>query len=242
MSYSVLIVDDEPLARERLKRLLLNHDEFKVVGIAEHGAAALEFLTQQVVDVVLLDIQMPGMNGLETAEKMQQLKNVPQVIFCTAYDEHALAAFRVQAIDYLLKPIRSEELARALNRVHEWLVARPNVLHEAAQQNTHIVSSGHRGVERIAIENVLACVAEQKYVQVFHRDGAVLVDESLKQLEQNFPNYFVRSHRSALVAQDKIQRLQYLTEGGCQLWIADLSQPIPVSRRHLAAVKALLSM
>src|SRR5690606_5707367 len=109
------------LARERLKRLLLDRESFSVCGEAEHGMAALDWLQKNHADIMLLDIQMPGMDGLEVAAKVRQLENPPVIIFCTAYDEYALEAFRVQALDYILKPVSPEELTRALNRASEWL-------------------------------------------------------------------------------------------------------------------------
>lgn len=237
MTYRVLIVDDEPLARERLQRLLHAQPNFTVVAMAEHGEAALHYLQQQAVDLVLLDIQMPGLDGLQVAAQIQQLAQVPQIIFCTAYDEHAIAAFKVNAVDYLLKPVRPEELAQALQRSAERLASSNKT---AAEESSYLVASGHRGIERIALEHVLACVAEQKYVQVLHQQGSTLIDGSLKQLEQEFSDYFIRSHRGALVAKDKIQRLQSLPDGSHQLWLHGLSQPIAVSRRHLGRIKEWL--
>lgn len=237
MSYRLLLVDDESLARERLKRMLQN-SAFKVVAEAENGMAALAWLANNNADVVLLDIQMPGLTGLEVAEKLQQFSHPPRVIFCTAYDEHALAAFKVQALDYLLKPVRQEDLNQALSRAEEWL--QNSTSKDSDESAAYIVASGHRGVERIALEQVLACVAEQKYVQVFHQQGTALIDDSLRQLEDNFPNYFIRCHRSALVAKDKMLRLQALPAGGHQLWLEGLTQPMPVSRRHLSLIKTAL--
>lgn len=237
MSYQVLIVDDEFLARERLKRLLLGKEGFSVCGEAEHGMAALDWLQKNHADIMLLDIQMPGMDGLEVAAKVRQLENPPVIIFCTAYDEYALEAFRVQALDYILKPVSPEELTRALNRASEWLNNPAN--NTALNSNTtrtHLTANSHKGFERIAVADIIACVAEQKYVRVLHEGGKLLVDESLKQLEEEFPQLFIRTHRSALVALERLHLLQ-AQQGGHQILLHGLAEPIPVSRRHLAKVK-----
>lgn len=237
MSYQVLIVDDEFLARERLKRLLLDRESFSVCGEAEHGMAALDWLQKNHADIMLLDIQMPGMDGLEVAAKVRQLENPPVIIFCTAYDEHALEAFRVQALDYILKPVSPEELIRALNRASEWLnnPANSTALNSNTTR-THLTANSHKGFERIAVADIIACVAEQKYVRVLHEGGELLVDESLKQLEEEFPQLFIRTHRSALVALERLHLLQ-AQQGGHQILLHGLAEPIPVSRRHLAKVK-----
>lgn len=237
MSYQVLIVDDEPLARERLKRLLLDQEQFTVCGEAEHGKAALAWLKDNHADIMLLDIQMPGMNGLEVAAQIQQQQSAPVIIFCTAYDEHALEAFRVQALDYLLKPVRPEELTRALNRAVEWLNSPANsTTANQVSERTHLTANSHKGFERIAVADIIACVAEQKYVSVLHKGGELLVDESLKQLEEEFPQIFIRTHRGALVARSCLHLLQS-QPAGHQILLHGLAQPIPVSRRHLAKVK-----
>lgn len=237
MSYRVFIVDDEPLARERLKRLLQGQEQFSVCGEAEHGEAALAWLKKNQADIMLLDIQMPGVNGLQVAAKIQPQENAPVIIFCTAYDEHALEAFRVQALDYLLKPVRPEELSRALNRAAEWLSNPANSASSTqVSERTHLTANSHKGFERIAVADIIACVAEQKYVRVLHEDGELLVDESLKQLEEEFPQLFIRTHRSALVALERLHLLQ-AQQGGHQILLHGLAEPIPVSRRHLAKVK-----
>lgn len=237
MSYQVFIVDDESLARERLKRLLDKQTQFSVCGEAGHGEAALAWLQNNNADIVLLDIQMPGMGGLEVAAQIKQQKNSPVIIFCTAYDEYALEAFRVQALDYLLKPVRPEELNRALNRAAEWLNSPANSIHlNQSNARTHLTANSHKGYERIAVAEVIACVAEQKYVRILHEGGELLVDESLKQLEEEFPQVFIRTHRSALVALSRLHLLQ-AQQGGHQILLQGLDQPIPVSRRHLAKVK-----
>ena len=242
MSYRVLLVDDEPLARERLKRLLLEFADFECVGEAGSGDAALLWLAQHQADLVLLDIQMPGRSGLETAAELQKKPGSPLVVFCTAYEEHALQAFSVKAIDYLLKPVRKEDLARALQRAAEWLAQRqPEVeVAAAAGGRTHLSARTHNGLKLIALDDIFYCLADQKYVSVHHVGGDTLIDDSLKQLEDEFGDLFVRVHRSALVARARIERLQALAEGGHKLFLRGLEEGVPVSRRHLAEVKRVM--
>lgn len=237
---SVLIVDDEPLARERLKRMLADHAKFAVVGEASHGEAALQWLAQQSADLVLLDIQMPGQTGLQVAEQLTRLAHPPLVVFCTAYDEHAIAAFKVNAIDYLLKPVRPDDLASALARVKERLVAASASPTLNPQARTHLSANTHKGLELVSIDSISACLAEQKYVRVLHEQGETLVDESLKQLEEEFSDYFLRAHRNALVAKKDILRLEVLASGGHQLRLKSQEQSIPVSRRQLAEIRQIL--
>lgn len=242
MSYQVLLVDDEPLARERLKRLLQEHDDFVCAGEAGDGSAALSWLQQHGADLVLLDIQMPGRSGLDVAAAMQQLPQPPLLVFCTAYDEHALQAFAVKALDYLLKPVRREDLSRALQRAGEWLAQRPASVAAATApgSRTHLSARTHNGLQLIPLESIICCHADQKYVTVLHEDGETLVDESLKQLEDEFPQLFIRVHRSTLVAKQRMERLQAVDEGGHQLWLRGLAEGVAVSRRHLAEVRRVM--
>jgi len=237
MSYRVLLVDDEPLARERLKRLLDEHSNFDWVAEAGDGQAALSWLQQHHCDLVLLDIQMPGKTGLEVARDIQALEQPPLVVFCTAYDEHALQAFRVNAIDYLMKPIAKDDLSRALQRASEWLDQNPQPLAATAGARTHISARTHNGMQLIPLAEVLYFLADQKYVNVCHISGETLIDDSLKQLEDEFGDKFLRVHRSALVSRARIDRLEAQEEGGHLLYLKGLTDGIAVSRRHLPAVR-----
>ena len=232
MSYRVLVVDDEPLARQRLKRLLEEHKDFACIAEAGDGQAAVDWLSQFRADLVLLDIQMPGLDGLQAAEKIRSLANPPVIVFCTAYDDHALAAFDVDAADYLLKPIRKEDLIRALSRAAERLSRQ--VAGPAAR--THISARTSQGLVLTPVDDVLFFSADQKYVSMHHADGETLIDDSLKQLEEEFPQRFMRIHRSYLVASDRVQRLEN-TDDGVVLWLRGSDQPLPVSRRHAPGVK-----
>lgn len=236
MTYQVLLVDDEPLARERLKRLLTEHSNFRWVAEASDGESALEWLKQNPVDLVLLDIQMPGMNGLQMADAMRSLERAPLVIFCTAYDEHALQAFRVKAIDYLLKPIAKDELSTALSRAADWLDQHGDV-EQISSGRTHLSARTHQGMQLIPLVQVRCFMADQKYVNVLHQEGQTLIDDSLKQLEEEFADDFIRVHRNALVARHAIDRLEAQEEGGHRVYLKGMDDGISVSRRHLPGVR-----
>ena len=241
MAYRTLLVDDEPLARERLARLMEAHADYEVVGQADSGDDALVWLAEQSADLLLLDIQMPGLTGLETAARLAQQPNSPLVVFCTAYDEHALQAFGVDAVDYLLKPIRRDDLARALARVSERMRMRPGAGPEQAEsERSHLSARTHNGLELIAVDSVMYFLADQKYVNAVHDGGETLIDDSLKQLEEEFGDRFVRVHRSALVARDRMLRLETLPMGGHKLYVRGLEDGINVSRRHLPDVRRLM--
>jgi two-component system response regulator AlgR len=237
MSFRTLIVDDEPLARQRLRRLLDEHKEFECVAEAGDGQAAIDWLAQFSADLVLLDIQMPGVDGLATAARLQSMENAPVVVFCTAYDDHALAAFDVNAADYLLKPIRKDDLSRALARARTRLEQVAPAGRQSAR--THISARTTQGLVLTPVSDILYFSADQKYVSLHHDGGELLIDESLKQLEEEFDQQFLRIHRSTLVAVSRIRALE-TTDLGVVLHLTGLDKPLPVSRRHVAGVKRFL--
>ncbi len=241
----ILIADDEPLARERLARLLKHIPSHEVLEpSAENGYQALELIAQLKPDIVLLDISMPGLDGLQVAAQLCELSDAPAVIFCTAHNEYALQAFAVSATDYLVKPIRLEQLqaaldkAQRLSRVQLAALARAPANVNAAR--THLSARSHKGLELIPIDDVIHCVADNKYVTVRHLQGETLLDESLKSLEDEFPERFVRIHRNALVSRRYIERLQRCTSGPYELYLRGLDEPLTVSRRHVAAIRKLM--
>ena len=240
---SVLIVDDEPPARERLHRLVEELNGYRVAGEAGSGVEALALVPRLRPDVVLLDIRMPGMSGLEAARHLVTMPEPPAVIFTTAYDEHALEAFDSQALGYLLKPVRRERLARALEHAARVSAAQLNSLTQAdhPENRRQNISVRVRDEFRlIPIRDIVLFRAEQKYVTVRHRQGEELIDESLKALSEELALDFVRVHRSFLVAVDFIQSLEKDPEGKPVLWARDYPDPIPVSRRQLAELKRRL--
>ena len=237
----ILICDDEPLAVERLSRLVsqLGHH---VVATAQHGKQALELVQIYEPDVVLLDIQMPEMDGLSCAQQLSQLNPMPAVIFCTAYDEHALQAIQSQAQGYLLKPIAKAELQHVLDNVTKLNQAQMSIIEkkevmEEKNQRQQIAAKTYRGLELIPIENIYYFLADQKYVTVRHKHGSVLIDETLKDLEIEFSNKFIRIHRNALISLDYLDGLELIAAGQYQVRCRELEEKLAVSRRHLPLLR-----
>lgn len=234
----VLICDDEALARERLARFLREMEGYELVGEAENGEDALAQVTRLQPDVVLLDLRMPVMDGLECAEKLALLPEPPAVIFCTAFDEHALAAFQVQAVGYLLKPVRREQLEEALGRASRINRAQLDAVKRTGEDGrengrSHITAKTHRGIELIPVDDVRYFLADQKYVTVRHGKGEVLIDETLKDLENEFGNRFIRIHRNALLALHFLDGLELVAPGQYQVRLKGVEERLVVSRRHL---------
>jgi len=244
---NILIVDDEALARDRLRQLLDENEEHIVVGDAGNGQQALDMATTLHPDVVLLDIRMPGMNGLETARHLNALERPPAVVFTTAYDEYAIEAFDAQAVGYILKPVRRERLAKALqqaarlNSVTLTAVAEKSGIGNRRQ---HICARVRDELKLIPIEEIRYFHADQKYTRVCFAGGEHLIDDSLKQLEQEFADDFVRIHRSALVATGHIEALQKTDDGQVCIRLRGVDQSaddqLIISRRHLAEVRRQL--
>lgn len=238
----ILIVDDEPLARERLQRHLQEIDGECELIEAENGLLALEQSEQHNPDLVLLDIRMPGMDGIETASKLSKLETPPAIIFTTAYDEYALDAFDAHAIAYLLKPIRKEKLenalqsAKQLNRVQLQSIQPA----ENEQQEKYLSVRIHSGLRKIELKDIFYFQAEQKYVSVKYREGEVLIEESLKSLETRFSDTFIRIHRNALIAKQQLKAIRKDQQGRYLTELKDIDEKIEVSRRHVAMVRKLL--
>jgi two-component system response regulator AlgR len=244
-SLRVAIVDDEAPARSRMRDLLADcapQVQVTLVGEADSGRAALALLSAQAADVVLLDIRMPEMDGIEVAQHLQRLEDRPAVVFTTAYDAYAIRAFEVHAVDYLLKPIRAARLRDALLRVRS--SARPKVetLRELQPAPRAFLSAQERGkIHLIPIAEVIYLKAELKYVTV--RDGRreYLVDESLTRLEQEYAERFVRVHRNCLVARHAIRGFERASgEGAEGNWLVVLEgcdERIAVSRRQQHLVR-----
>lgn len=237
----ILICDDEPLAVERLSRLVsqLGH---QVIAIAQHGKQALEMVQQFEPDVVLLDIQMPEMDGLSCAQHLAHFNPMPAIVFCTAFDEHALQAIQSQAKGYLLKPIAKDELETVLGNVTKLTQAQltqieKKELMEEKVQRQQIAAKTYRGLELIPVENIYYFLADQKYVTVRHKNGSVLIDETLKDLETEFSDRFIRIHRNALISLDYLDGLEMVASGQYQARCRELEERLAVSRRHLPLLR-----
>ena len=240
----ILIVDDEKLARERLASLLNEEDESLQIALAENGMSCVEMASTQDYDVVLLDIRMPGMDGIETAGHLAGLPTPPAIVFTTAYDDHAIEAFNANAVDYLLKPIRRERLSESLERARLQQLARVADLKDrlAPEQKTrtHLSATLHGNIELIPVAEIRYLRADNKYVTVGWPGHETFVDEALKSLETEFAERFIRVHRNALVARDYIESLEKDEDGKTQLRLRGVDASIDVSRRHLHELKQLI--
>ena len=233
----ILICDDEPLAVERLSRLVTQMGQ-QVIATAAYGQQAIEMVQFYQPDVVLLDIQMPEMDGLTCAQYLRQLEPSPAIVFCTAYDQHALDAFKSHAEGYLLKPIMQQELQQVLDQLTKLTQAQMSNLKQKEDmdnqtQRHQIAAKTYRGVELVPVENIYYFLADQKYVTVRHKNGSVLIDETLKDLELEFGERFIRIHRNALVSVDYLEGLEVINSGQYQVRCRELDERLSVSRRHL---------
>ncbi len=237
----VLIVDDEQLARDRLARMLGEMEGYEVVGQAANGMQAVERCSELAPDIVLLDIRMPGMDGLEAARHMVGMESPPAVVFCTAYEEHAIDAFNVQAVGYLLKPVRRNDLAQVLGNATRTNRAQLAALASVDDsQRTHISARTRKGIELVPVEDVCCFQADQKYVTARYAGGELLIDDTLKDLEDEFGEKFVRVHRNALVAPQHIEGLERNEEGHYQVRLRGLDTGIDISRRHVADIRKMI--
>lgn len=230
----ILIADDEPLARERLRALLGEIGGHEVVAEAGNGRQTVELAAQVHPDVVLLDIAMPVLDGLEAARHLGVLGLPPAVVFCTAYDDHALSAFDAAAVDYLVKPVRAERLAAALERARRYGTGqRHEQLAAVAQRahRTHLCARLRGSLRLIPLEDVRYLQAEEKYVVVHHARGEDLIEESLKSLEQEFGERFLRIHRNCLVTRREIVELRRGHNGQVHAALRSGGEPLEVSRR-----------
>ena len=233
----ILICDDEPLAVERLSRLVTQMGH-QVIATAAYGQQAIEMVQFYQPDVVLLDIQMPEMDGLTCAQYLRQLEPSPAIVFCTAYDQHALDAFKSHAEGYLLKPIMQQELQQVLDQLTKLTQAQMSNLKQKEDmdnqaQRHQIAAKTYRGVELVPVENIYYFLADQKYVTVRHKNGSVLIDETLKDLELEFGEQFIRIHRNALVSVHYLEGLEVINSGQYQVRCRELEERLSVSRRHL---------
>lgn len=234
----VVIADDEPLARERLQALLGELPGVDVVAEAGTGEQALHACAEHQPDLVLLDIAMPGLDGLEAARHLATFEPRPAVVFCTAYDAHALSAFEAAAIDYLMKPVRPERLAAAVERARVFLAGRSEAAGSGEGPARTMLCARLRGSLRlIPVEDIHYLQAEEKYVVVHHARGEDLIEESLRSLEEEFGGRFLRIHRNCLVARHELLELKRTASGQVQAVLRHGRQPLEVSRRCVANLR-----
>ena len=239
----VLVVDDEAPARSRLCSMLESLGDYSVCGEAGNGQDALAMAEQRQPDVLLLDIRMPGMDGIETARHLQALEQPPAIIFTTAYNDYALQAFDAHAVDYLLKPVRQARLAEALQharRLTRMQAASLQQAGETAAARERICVRVRGALQLIAVSEIRYFLADQKYVTVCTADGKVLIEETLKSLEQEFAEDFVRVHRNALVAKRYLKGMDKSAAGHARVQLDGVDESLEVSRRHLTLIRKLI--
>ncbi|TSA48485.1 MAG: DNA-binding response regulator [Nitrosomonadales bacterium] len=232
----ILIVDDEAPARNRLRELLADIPNTVLIGEAGSGKEALAIAAEEMPNVMLLDIRMPEIDGIETAEHAQKLYYPPAIIFTTAYDTHALQAFELNAVDYLLKPIRRERLSQALQKARALQPAQMAGLLHLRPQRTHFSISERGRILLIPVADVIFLRAELKYVTLRTHQREYLLEESLNHIEQEFPDTFLRIHRNSLVAREAISGFEKRQEAGGEThWVVllkGITETLPISRRQ----------
>ena len=233
----ILIIDDEKPARDRLRRLVDAMTGYEVAGEAINGSDALEKIRELTPDILLLDISMPGMDGMSLAHVLQDSGAAPAIIFCTAYQDQALSAFEVEAVDYVVKPVRAERLEKALDKAGRYMGEEGE-----GREEQHFLRSTVGGkVVLTPVARVICLVAEDKYTTVVHENGTTVVDESLTELENCYPSFFFRVHRNALVSRKHLRGLERTSEGSTQVLLSGTERRPEVSRRNVSALRKLLS-
>jgi two-component system response regulator AlgR len=239
VNLKALVVDDEQPARARLTAMLRELGQVEVVGEARNAAEALQRIDELEPDLLYLDVRMPGMSGLELARHLGSLDEPPAIIFTTAHDEHAMEAFEAEAVGYLLKPVRKEKLAAATERAQR-LTQRQLGSVAGVAPRTHLSVRQRDGIRLVRLEEVICLLAEQKYTTVRHTGGEDLIDDSLRALETEFGDRFLRIHRSALVNRDYIDAVERDAEGHHVIRLRGVGEPMQVSRRLVAELKTRL--
>ncbi|TVS13770.1 MAG: DNA-binding response regulator [Wenzhouxiangella sp.] len=230
----VLVVDDEAPAVRRLQRLLQDHPLAEFAGSASHAGEALEACLSLHPDVVLLDVEMPGMDGVSAARRMLRLDQPPQIVFVTAFEQYAVDAFDLHALDYLVKPVRAERLDKALRRA---------AATRQRGRGRRITLSARLGERLLAIplDEVRVLLAEDKYTCVHYVGGEALIEDSLMSLEERFGEHFVRVHRAALVSRQHLRALVRDPDGHERVEVEGCRVRPEVSRRNLATIRRLLT-
>lgn len=240
----IVIVDDERLARDRLRALVNETGIGEVLGEAGNGREALSVIHALHPDLVLLDIRMPGMDGMKVAQELSNVTPMPIVIFTTAYGDHALEAFEHQAVDYLLKPIRKDRLEKALRRAQTLLqqdmVSSSDDPEKRPSARSHISVTIRGELRLIPVNQIFYFMADEKYVILHWTQGEVLIGETLKDLEKEFAGQFLRIHRSTLVSMVHVISLSKDNDGRSYIRLKGRTEMLEVSRRHLPEVRKIL--
>lgn len=241
-SLRILIADDEAPARNRMRELLGDIPEISTIYEAKNGREALLLAETEKPDIVLLDIRMPQMDGIEAAQHLQKITPPPAIIFTTAFDAYALQAFDLNAVDYLLKPIRLERLQTALNKAKALLPAQLDAIKPLQPQRTHFSVTERGRVLLVPISEVIYLRAELKYITVRTKEREYLIEDSLTTLEQEFADKFLRLHRNCLAAQASILGYEKRHTEHENHWVAlfkEIPETIAISRRQHHVIKGL---
>lgn len=238
----VLIVDDEAPARDRLLHMVSSIDSMETSGQASNGLEAVRMVQDSHPDVVLMDIRMPGMDGLEAARHLSEMDEPPAIIFTTAYSEHALEAYDANAVDYLVKPIRQEKLEKSLAKARKLTKAQIAALNMETntQGRSHICARIRGNLELIPVDDIVYFQADQKYITVRHTGGEVLIEDALKNLEIEFEDRLIRIHRNALVSTNYITGMEKNIDGRFVVTFKSVDDKLEISRRHVAEVRKFL--
>jgi two-component system response regulator AlgR len=232
---NILIVDDEAPARSRLRRMLGDVPAVHIAGEAASSQEALSLISTEQPDVLLLDISMPGMDGMSLAKMLQQKSPTPAVIFCTAWSDQAVEAFACDAVDYLVKPVRQERLEKALEK------ARLLVSTQSEPADKVMLRSTLGGkVSLLPLTDVIYFFAEDKYTTVIHDEGQLMISQTLLELEQQHADFLIRTHRSTLVVKDRIRGLEKSPRGSHKLVLDGTNDRPLVSRRNLASIRKVI--
>lgn len=231
----ILIIDDEMPARNRLRRMLAEVPAVQVAGEAATGQEALRLIPVKLPDVLLLDISMPGLDGMALAQILQQQASPPAVIFCTAWPDQALEAFECNAVDYLVKPVRRERLEAALDKARRFIAT------GGGQVSGVFLRSTLAGrVRLLPLSDVICLYAEDKYTTAVHENGKLVIDQTLLELEKEYADILVRVHRGTLVARDRIRELGKASDGRYYLRLEGCDERPQVSRRSLPTVRKFI--
>ena len=231
----ILIIDDEQPARNRLRRMLTGIPAVHVSGEAATGQEALRLIPLKEPDVLLLDISMPGLDGMTLAQMLQKQDSPPAVIFCTAWSDQAVEAFECDAVDYLVKPVRPERLQVAIDKARRFVAGGAD-----PGEGVFLRSTLGGKVSLIPLSEVICLYAEDKYTTVVHKKGRQVINQTLQELEDSHADILLRVHRGTLVAKKAIRGLQNVSKGRCRVQLEGCETRVPVSRRNLPAVRKLI--
>lgn len=243
----VLVIDEDKQSVERLKNYLDTLELFQFVGSTHSGVEALDLCQKLRPDIVILDVRVNGMDGFELAKRLNEHKTPRSIIITSAHENNAYSAYKIHALDFLLKPISREKLEHSLNFVAQYTFAKriatePGFAKSEHLYRTHISTRSHQGIKLIPIDDIYYFKAEQKYVTAVHRGGQVLVEETIRDLENQLNGPFVRIHRNTLVSKVFIDHLYRDKEGVPYIVLKEGKAKLKISRRHYSVIRNLMSL